>query len=100
MGKDVREFYEMTLLELTEAMEGFTEQENARHERYLEGVRLISFYALIPHVDRKKSRIRKPADLFKLEADAKIRKIKNKDLKPVEVEIIYKEGKDGKQSNG
>jgi hypothetical protein len=85
----------MTLVEFHDAVEGFYELENERNENYLEGVRLVAYYAAAPHQDPAKSGLWGPENILKLKKD-KLRR--SNDLIPVVIEVIPKEN--GKQSNG
>jgi hypothetical protein len=76
--------------EMHNAIAGFNELEMERDERFMRGVRLISFYAVAPHVD-KKARIRKPEDLFDLPSDSKAKKERVKRLKPIQKIEVKKE---------
>jgi hypothetical protein len=87
----------MTLIDLHDAIDGFYELENERNENYLEGVRIIAYYAARPHLG-KKSGLKKIEDVLTLERDKKRRKAMNKDLPSVVMEVIYKNN--DKQSNG
>lgn len=88
----------MTLVDLHDAIQGFYELEHERNENYLEGVRLIAYYAAAPHLNPKKSKIKKPEDILKLDRDKIARKERLKNLPVIEIEITQKEN--GQQSNG
>jgi hypothetical protein len=85
----------MTLIDLHDAIDGFYELEDERNENYLEGVRIVAYYAARPHLG-KKSQLNKIEDVLTLKRDKKRRQLKNKDLVPVVIEVIQK---NGKQSN-
>lgn len=67
----------MTLAEFHDAVDGYHEKK----EEYLEGVRLICFYAAAPHTKK----IKKLTDILELDRDNKARKERWKKMKPIEV---------------
>jgi hypothetical protein len=79
-----RDFYDMTILEISDAIDGFNELEDERNQNYLEGVRTISYYAVIAHLS-KKAKVKGPADLIQLKKDIKAKKDRIKKMKPIEV---------------
>lgn len=82
----------MTLVDLHDAIEGFNELEKERNENYLEGVRIIAFYAAAPHVNTKKRvRLKNPRSILKLDRDKERRRSELKGFPPVTIEVIQKE---------
>jgi hypothetical protein len=76
-----REFYEMSIVELSDAIDGFNELRKEEFQEYLIGCRLVSFYNVIPHTNKVKS----PKDLFELDSDKSALKRRISKMKPIEV---------------
>jgi hypothetical protein len=93
LGFSVQEFYSMQLCEIQDAIDGYTDVRTELFNEMMISTRLISFYSMIPHMG-KKSKIKKPSDLFELEVDkiARKQRIKRKKFS----EVI----RNAKQSNG
>jgi len=89
----------MSLVEIFEAISGFNELESERNENYLEGVRVIGYWAAIgSHLDMKKCKIKNPSSILKLKRDKNRKKSELKDWEPVVIEVIYKDNDE--QVNG
>jgi hypothetical protein len=98
-GIRVQDFWEMSLVEIFEAIQGFHELENERNENYLEGARLIAYWSAIgSHLDWKKARIKGPESIVPLPRDSKRRKERLKDWPSVVIEVTPK--LNAEQSNG
>jgi plasmid rolling circle replication initiator protein Rep len=82
LGLSVRDFYSMTLRELSNVIKGRSKKEEKDLQWALYNARLISFYACAPHLG-KSSSIKKPADLFELEIDKEMKRQRIKRLKPI-----------------
>jgi hypothetical protein len=89
MGRGVREFYGSTLRELKNAIDGFENHKKEQFQEYMYGVRKACYWTMKSMYGKK---IKKESDLFPLEIDKAIRKAKIKNMKPVEITRIVKDG--------
>jgi hypothetical protein len=79
----------MTLKQIKNAVDGFEEQREKDFQNDLIAARIIAYYAVSPYLG-KKSKVKKPSDLFPIDSDGPKNKKGNKTqkLKPVTVTII------------
>lgn len=70
----------MTLGEFADALSGFNDLERERLQWQLFNTRRICYYSILPHLDPKKNTIKKEQDLFPLDMDEELEKIRIKNL--------------------
>ena len=66
----------MTLFEVRVAMDAYTQNEESKLKSDWEIMRTISYYSLIAHIDKKKSSISQPKDLFQFPWEKEEKKVK------------------------
>jgi hypothetical protein len=79
----------MTLREIQNAIDGFEYLKKEQFQEYMYGVRKACYWTMKSMHGKK---IKKESDLFPLEIDKVIRREKIKNMKPVEITRIVKDG--------
>lgn len=74
----------MSLVEVQECIDAYTERRKEEFEEYLFGIRQLGYYTLAP----QSNKIKRPQDLFELEVDREIRRNRVKGLKPIQKIVI------------